>query len=255
MDKKTLLFPIYFTIIILFNLLNVCCINSIDGKMDEKINDIIPYPRESSIIPLGVNSHWLFSHTSYDSLGKIQSSQQDLELAIDRMYGMINDSTLVLIVDSNAHKKYPLLVFEYEWESLKEGLLIAFCDKKVDTNGIYIVGEYIGEKRNIYKTKKLWLQYPSKQGNIWKMYSNDTTDTHAVIYELLDTGAIFSIPSQSPNSASPLNFLECYLYKESKGDTVNYFYYHNQFGSVGFLQYQNNVLRRSYILKEYFSIF
>ena len=210
----------------------------------------IPYPRTPGIIPLAVNSSWLFAHSSYDSLGNIVSEDQSLHLNIDRVYGYENDSTLTLITELNVLEKFPLYIYEYEWEFLSKGLLISYRDQNVDTNGIYIHGEYVGEDKTLYRKPLLWLKYPASPGESWLLFSADTSDTMPSLYEVIDTSAEFYVPSQQ-QGLSALDFLSCYLYKETKGDTVSFYYYNDQFGSVGFLRYIKGILRRSYILRSF----
>lgn len=210
----------------------------------------IPYPRTPAIIPLAVNNRWIFTHSSYDSLGNLMSQDQNLHVSIDRVYGYNYGSDLVLITESNVSEKFPLYIYEYEWEFLNKGLLISYRDQNVDTNGMYIHGEYVGEVKTLYREPLLWLKYPASTGESWLVYSADTSDTVPALYELIDTCAKFYIPSQQ-EGLSALDFLSCYLYKETKGDTVSFYYYNDQLGSVGFLRYIKGILRRSYILNSF----
>lgn len=210
----------------------------------------IPFPRTPSIIPMAIDNKWLFSNSSYDSLGNILDSDKELNLCIGRVYGLTHDSTLELITYLNSGFKFPLYVYEYEWESLKEGLLISYCDKNVDTNGVYIIGEYQGEYKTLFKNKKLWLKYPGKPGDKWVFYTHNSNYNDSVSFELLDTSADYYIPSCNENNVNPIDFLECYLYKKIHGDTVGYYYFHKNIGSVGYLQYISNTIHRSYILRE-----
>lgn len=215
-------------------------------------SDEIPYPRIPSIIPLMVNSRWYFSHTAYDSLGNLTASDQSLGLHIDRVFGMDNNQTLTLITEKNWNLKFPVYVYEYEWEELNEGLLISYLDKQVDTFGIYRCGEYVGEDRIVYKKPILWLKYPASPGDTWFVFSPDSTDTTRSYFTLIDTSAQLGIPSQSTNS-TPLEFISCHVYQETKGDVASYYYFNYKYGSVSFLRYINGVLRRTYIIEKYHS--
>ncbi len=212
----------------------------------------IPFPRTSGIIPLASNTQWVFSHASYDSSGNLVSQNQDLDLSIDRVYGY-TDTGLILITQQNAMEKFQLYVYEYEWESLGEGLLISYRDQNVIPKGIYIHGEYEGQDTTLYPNPILWLKYPGSIGEKWQKIDPDTTDTIPTWYEITDTNTNFYIPTQQNNSSSPLEFLSCYVYKETRADTISYYYYNSNYGSVGFVQYVKGVMRRTFILKSYFT--
>ncbi len=208
----------------------------------------IPYPRTPGIIPLAVHSRWTFSHTAHDSSGNVTA---DLHCEIGRVYGLDYDTLLTLITDYNFEQKFQLYLYEFEWEDLDSGILISYRDHNVDTTGIYIHGEYYGEKKTLYKKAILWLKYPAVIGDTWNLASPDSTDPLLSRYEVIDTNIAFSIPAQEINSLSPVEFVQCYLYKRTRADTVSYHYYTPQYGSVGFLEYINGVLRRTYLLKGY----
>ncbi len=212
------------------------------------VGEGIPLPRTPSIIPLSAESEWLFSHTIHDSA---TPETADLHCAIDRVYGMVDDTTLVLITQVNLDQKFLLYIYEYEWESFGHGLLVSYRDQNVDTTGIYIHGEYSGEVKTLYPTPILWLKYPAAIGDSWFLDSPDSTDTILPYYEIVDTSAVFSIPAQQKGTLSPLEFVYCYLYRKTISDTISYFYYTPQYGSVGFLEYVSGILNRTYLLKQY----
>ncbi len=208
----------------------------------------IPLPRTPSIIPLAAGTEWIYSHTTHDSL---PNDTAELNYAIDRVYGLADDTTLILITEINVNQKFLLYVYEYEWEMNGYGLLLSYRDQHVDTTGIYIHGEYSGEIKTLYPKPILWLRYPAAVGNTWFQSSSDTTDTLRPFYEVIDTSAVMSIPTQQTKSMTPLEFVYCYLYRKTIADTVSYFYYTPSYGSVGSLEYVSGTLNRSSLLKTY----
>jgi hypothetical protein len=231
---------------LIFPALVLCLCIQKSGLMD--IGEGIPYPRTSSIIPLTAYSQWVYSHTAHDSAGSVTA---DLHCEIGRVYGLEYDTVLTPITEFNVEQKFTLYVYEHEWEDLASGILISYRDKNVDTTGIYIHGEYAGEKKTLYRKPILWLKYPAAVGDIWYRASPDSTDTLLPRYEVLDTNVVFSIPSQEEDLMSPVEFVHCHLYKSIKGDTVNYYHYTPQYGLVGFLEYINGILKRTCLLKSY----
>ncbi len=210
--------------------------------------DIIPYPRTPGIIPLDAFSQLVYSHTAHDTSG---NSTADLHCAIGAVYGLDFDTLLTPITEKNFEQNFQLYLYEYEWEDLDSGILVSYRERNVDTTGIYIHGEYFGAQITLYKKPILWLKYPAAIGDTWYRASPDSTDTLLPRYEVLDTSAVFSIPCQEEDAMSPVECVQCYLYKRTEADTVGYYYYTRQYGLVGYLEYIHSILRRTVLLKSY----
>lgn len=236
-----------FTILVLLLYPLILTISCSNAFMDSG-TDSIPYPRSPGIIPLTPYSQRTFSHTVHDSAGNITA---DILCSTGREYGVINDTTLIPITPDNTDQKFLLYLYEYEWNNLNSGLLISSRDTFVDTCGIYIHGEYWGETKTLYRKPVLWYKYPGSIGDIWHRETVDTTDTTLIRYEILDTAALFAIPSQKQNNVSPIEAVVCYLYMETRESTISYYYFTPLYGLVGFLEYTAGDLKRTIILKQY----
>jgi hypothetical protein len=209
-----------------------------------------PFPKTNSIMPLAIGNRWLFSYTNYDSLGKkLIPNNLDLHLSISGGYGIIHD-TLERIY-SNDDRNYSAYAYKFEWEDQKKGRLVVYRDLyPVDKRGIYIIGDYDGNSTQLYPAEQLWLAYPADSGKTWQ-YSLDPggDSSEASFMELVSTHGKFYCPDSSAMTA--LLFLDCYVYKETKGATVYYYYFNEHVGELGYLQYINGRLRVTYLLKSF----
>jgi hypothetical protein len=211
-----------------------------------------PYPRAKSVIPLSPGNRWTFLHTAFDTGGLTNPVQGDISLALSRVYGLQNDTLLVPIHPNIGTLKFTEYVFEHEWNELKEGLLISYRDKNIDTSGVYIRGLYAGENRTLYRKPLLWLAYPAKPHTQWTVKNASSSDTATSLFEIIDTCATLSIPeTQHPNMVCT-KFVTCYLYRETKGSVTNYLYFSRNIGSVAYISYHGGILRRSYLIKNYY---
>jgi hypothetical protein len=214
--------------------------------------DINPlYPRKESIIPLARGNSWIFSHSSYDSVGNQVSSQEELNLAITDVYGLVGDTTLVKLTQYNVNDTFREYVYEYEWEATNLGLLISYRDVKVDTPGIYIRGTFDINDRVVFDPPILWLIYPLKNISTWHITDSTVTGGPPVTMEILSTDTLFYTAETVGSGMSAVPFYNCYLYRQTQEDSVSYYYYNNKIGSAGYLKYVNEVLRRSYILTQF----
>jgi hypothetical protein len=71
--------------------------------------------------------------------------------------------------------------------------------------------------------------------------------------EVVSTSERFYCPLAGGAGHFPLTFVDCYLYRERSGKRVSYYYYHPEYGALGYLQYVDGRLRNSYVLEEYHS--
>lgn len=228
---------------IILSLTEISCSTSLKSE-----GSIIPYPRTLSIIPLERGNWWIFNHTEYND-DKIVS-QKKLHLKVGHSYGFKNDS-LISLDNANPEIKYLEYIYEYEFENSKMGNLISYRDTFVDTTGIYIRGYYEAEKRILYDKPILWLKYPSVPGDTWTIIHKNNKDTTPVYMETIDTSTTLNIPSIEP-SPSAVSAVNCYLYKETIGDIVNYYYYSKTYGLVAFLSYINGKLHRNFIIEDFY---
>ena len=211
-----------------------------------------PFPKTASILPLATGNQWLYSLTAYDSAGnKINPSRVELHLSIAGGYGLQNDTELVTLDWNNHNQKFPAYVYKYEWEQADAGALVVYRDLyPLAIRGLYVVGEYKDSLTKLYKTEQMWLAYPADSGKTWIFNLDTSGDTaSAVAMEILSTRARFFVPDA--NSMAAGAFYDCYLYKETSGGSVSYYYYNPDIGCVGYLNYSGGRLRESYFLKQF----
>ena len=230
--------------------LKYSCTSSVDGS-----GNLIdpPYPRKESIIPLAYGNSWAFSYSDYDSLGNKTSSQEELNLKIPAVYGLLGDTTLVKLTQYNSNDTFREYVYEYEWEESLEGYLISYRDVKVDTPGVYIRGIFDMDERTVFNQPVLWLVYPMRTVSTWRITDSTVTGGAPVTMEILSTDTLFYTAETSNSGMSAVPFYKCYLYRQTQGKSVSYYYYNDRIGSAGYLNFVNDVLRRSYILTRFVS--
>ncbi len=210
-----------------------------------------PYPRVASIIPMGYQNSWLFSHTHYNEAGIVEGRDQALDAAIPMVYGLTDDFRLVSLVDTFVHMPFTDTVFKYEWRKDNQGLLISYLDNSVDTPGVYIRGKYNNDWDTLYEPPILWLVYPLKSITTWTITDTNITNGVPMAMELLSSDTLFNTAEQGSGSMSAVPFYSCYLYKETQGDSISYHFYNSTIGQAGYLMYVNQVLRRSFILRKF----
>lgn len=211
-----------------------------------------PLPRTESILPLEKGNTWLYTYTVYDSAGDTLWSRYDLTLSIADIFGLQQSSTVAL--NRNNWDDFDHYAYTYEWNRLDEGDLVTFFDRdEAAVPGVYHVGWYDKKVHHLYATPRLWLAYPASKGYTWQVAdidsSGDTLGTRDM--EVVSTNEKFYFPETRISDASALAFVDCYLYKESYQDTVAYYYYNEDLGAVGYLQYGNGKVAKSYILNEF----
>jgi len=210
-----------------------------------------PLPRTGSIIPLAKGSYWHYSYTDYDDSGSTIHSAQELNLEIPAVYGRI-DTRLELLqtpVDTNAYDEF---VYAYEWESSGQGYLLSYRDLNEHTPGVYIVGEYAKNNHHLYDTAVLWLSYPAKPGSSWSAAIIDSSSAIESKMELVAIDTTFYVPIAG-ELGSAVSFHKCYLYRQSDSNSVSYYYFNKDIGALGYLHYKNDKLKRSYILRSYYT--
>ncbi len=211
-----------------------------------------PFPRTKSILPLALGNSWVFSYTGYDSLGKmINPNGLDLHLSIAGGYGMMDDSTLVPFEQWMQKKDYPAYAYRFEWEEQKKGYLVVYRDLyPLAKRGLYIIGKYENGAVELFPAEQLWLAYPADSGKTWQYSlggSGDSTNMSSM--ELISTKSRFYFPDV--NSMTSLSFCDCYVYKETVGNSVYYYYFNETLGQVGYQEYVSGRLRVTYLLKSY----
>jgi hypothetical protein len=211
-----------------------------------------PFPRTASILPLANGNQWVYSYTAYDSAGNVmQPGNADLHLSIAGEFGLQSDTMLVTLDRSNYATKFPAYVYKFEWEEADSGSLVVYRDRyPLGLRGLYVVGEYRGSSATLYKSEKLWLAYPADSGTAWTYYPDTGVDSaDAVAMEVVSTHERFFVPDPQLMTAGA--FYDCYLYKESNGTGVDYYYYNPDIGCVGYCRYLGGKLRTTYILKTF----
>jgi hypothetical protein len=227
------------------------CTNSRNalGAGTESINSP-PFPKTKSILPIEVGNTWTFSYTKYDSLGKkIIPNNIDLHLSISGCYGLQNDSLIPLCWNCSYNKSYSAYAYQFEWEDQNKGYLVVYRDLyPLDKRGLYIVGEFDGASARLYPSEQLWLAYPADSGKKWQYNLEEPADSSKTSFmELISTNGRFYCPDS--NSMTSLLFYDCYVYKETNGASVYYYYFNEHVGELGYLQFINGKLRVTYLLK------
>jgi hypothetical protein len=173
----------------------------------------------------------------------------DLHLSISGGYGIVDDTTLVRVTYSNYENSYSTYVYQFEWEEEKKGHLVVYRDLyPLSKRGLYVVGEYENGKARLYPNEQLWLAYPAERGKTWHYNVNDSADSsQGSLMELVSTEERFYFMNGS--SMTGESSCDCYLYKETTGATVCYYYYNETVGPVAFLKYVDGVLRVTYLLQ------
>jgi hypothetical protein len=211
------------------------------------------FPRTSSILPLEKNNKWVYSYTAYDSAGKkILPHRLDLHIGIPLQYGIQHDTGLVLLDKYNYQDTFQAYAYQYEMEDRGMGYLVVYRDLyPLSIRGLYIIGEYNDTSIRQYPHEQLWLAYPADSGKTWRFQSDPLNDTNAITtMEIISTNARFYCPDNSSMTGLSV-YDSCYLYKESSGDTVDYYYYNKNVGALGYQRSIGGTLRETYILKSF----
>jgi len=209
-------------------------------------------PRTPSILPLGVGNQWRYSYTSYDSSGAAHPSTEDLNITISGVYGRLDDSMLVRLSDDNFtpadSDTYQEFVYEYAQEGYNQGDLVTYRDAPGDVRGLYVVGSFTGASTALFDTARLWLAYAADPGASYYYTADTATSARITVLSVRDT---FFCPYGQTQGASPMHMYECYLYEDVLADTSTYYYYNDEVGMVGYLQYVSGIRRVSCMLMDF----
>jgi hypothetical protein len=210
-----------------------------------------PFPATRSILPLSTGLTWNYSLTAYDSMGnKIVPNRIDLTLSLPGGFGLEDDTRLVELTWDNFQKQFPAYAYKYEWDNRDSGAIVVHRGAyELGKRGLYVIGWYRRTETRLFQKEKLWLAYPADSGKTWIFHPDSSDDgVPADTLEIVSTQAKFFVPDKKSITAG--SFYECYLYKETNGPSVSYYYYHPDIGCVGYLRYWNGNLRESYYLKQ-----
>jgi hypothetical protein len=209
-----------------------------------------PVPRANSPLPLSEGNQWIYSYSDYDSAGNRIVSREPLELDMPGVYGLTG-TTLTRISWQNYQTTFPSYVYEYEWEQYNEGYLLAYRNNAA-VRGLYILGQYKGTTPVLYDSAVLWLAYPAAPGKTWELTGGFAGDSAApATMEVVSNNEPYYYIDVNASGPSKLKFFECYLYKESIGDSVTFYYYHEDVGALGYLMYVGGKLRQTYLLQSF----
>lgn len=215
---------------------------SVDSVTSGITDDVIGDPYVESIIPLKTHSYNSLQWNRFDDSGKIILPESILKITIPKVFVFDTDSTIIPFnykVHDSTNTPY---LFQYEYNNSDDGVFISYLTEDTLPHGIYEYGIYNGDSISLYSQAKLWLKYPGESGEKWFYPKNDSIN---IEYEITNTNEPFSVPGYIYNDFSPLTFLECYLYKQTENNTIQYYYYHENHGMVGYLRYENGILKRS----------
>ncbi len=207
------------------------------------------FPRTPSILPLSKGNSWEYSLTAYDSIGNQTHFLKSI--GINRQYGLQNDTHLVLLTMGNYRDSFASYAYQYEFENQNHGFIIVYRDLyPMDQRGVYRIGTYnnFDSSMQIFPQEQLWLSYPSVTGKKWTFKENPLVDSSTEIsVEVVSTNERFT--TLLPGSSAGIEAYDsCYLYKQTLGNTISYYYFNHNVGCLGFLQYENGALRQTYIL-------
>jgi len=218
------------------------------GLAPEDDNIDPPFSYES-ILPLQLGHNWNYEFFIYGSKGELLSSNSNLILSIDRAWEILDNGTLEPIGYDRKLSDTVEACFGYEWEHQEKGLIVT-CFKRDTIPGIYILGTYIADSISLFDKPRLWLAYPADQGFSYLLNTDPASDSSkSVKMEVISVKEPFYFPEEHNQNATGLSFMDCYLYKATSGDTISFYYYHKEYGALGYQQIYHNQLRKSYILR------
>jgi len=214
-----------------------------------------PLPSTPGILPLAEGNTWTYSYSAYDSAGKPREhfSQMELTLKISGVWGLLENSTLEIVSFEADHHHYKAYVYQMEWDSRDSGYLVMHEGSDTNIRGLYIVGTFDHGKTELFDERVFWLAFPGESSKAWNLPLGSDTASYPKI-ELVSTNTPFYFGQSSQNALTPIHFRECYLFKESLDDTETFYYYHHEIGCLGYLHYENGILRKSYILTDYYLV-
>ena len=114
-----------------------------------------------------------------------------------------------------------------------------------------MIGEYKDTTLRLYPKEQLWLAYPAESGKTWRFKSDPLGDSSLVArMELVSTNATsYSLESTAMAGLSFFDSCYCYCYKQTRADSVSYYYYNKEIGAVAYQRYVAGKLFDTYILK------
>lgn len=250
------------TAVTVFILCMVLCMHCALNKMPAGFSAQDPiFPRTSSILPLAKNNAWLYSYTAFDSLGrKINPSRMDYHISINEQFGIVNDSTIEKLDRTNYNLEYSEYAYQYVHEGRTDRTYLVVYHElyPLAVRGLYIIGERNNNVVQLYPAEQFWLAYPADSGKTWTFKTDplsiDTAVNGTLINTFEDTMVVLSTNARfyalDHTSMSCLALFDsCYLYKQSNGLSVSYYYYNKNVGCLGYQRYVNGALRETYILK------
>jgi hypothetical protein len=211
------------------------------------------FPATSSILPLVKGNNWTYSYTRYDTNGNIVVPHRlDWRVAIPAQFGMQNDTTLVRLDLHNYENEFQAYAYAYERDNTGKGFLVVYRQYDLGVRGLYIIGVYDDSVIHLYPKEQPWLLYPAQSGATWQLKSDPLGDTSAVTsMELISTSA----RSYKPESGvmAGISFVDsCYCYKETRADSVSYYYYNKDIGAISYERYVGGKRFDTYILTSYY---
>lgn len=208
-----------------------------------------PFPRTESILPLVQGNTWNYSYTKYDSNSiMIDPHRLKLEYMVTAQYGMPDDTTLVRITMQNYQTKFNTYAYQYVVEERDSGYIITYRQLyPLGKRGVYIIGYYDHGNYHLYPEEQLWLAYPANNGFSWQ-FSIDSAETTSM--EIISTNTQCQILDSTRMSGIKV-IDSCYLYKQTAGEYITYYYYHTKYGALTYQKYYNDRLRVTYVLKSF----
>jgi len=213
-----------------------------------------PLPRVESIIPMQPGNEWTFHDVIRDTVDPSMADTNDLTLRMPFAYGLTSTDELIRLAPGEYYFNYTFVEYycAYEWEGLNRGALLTYRDVGVPVRGVYIVGTYdftVSQTPVWFDTAQLWLAYPAADGATWQYQADSAT---VVTMELVDHDTLLYFVDKYSGTASPLQFVSCYLYRQQDTFATRYYFYHRSFGPLGYQFYTpSGVLQRTYLLTSF----
>lgn len=202
-----------------------------------------PLPSVPSILPLQIGNEWHFHDAIRDSSGDVTQTRT-LTLRIPFAYGLRPDSGLDRISwESNAYGPYIEYWFAYEWDYSGKGYLVTSRADTSGAHGVYIVGMFDQLGPRAFGSAQLWLADPAVAASQWQY----TVESDTVRMALIARDTALDVLGAIRGSHVPVTLLDCALYRQTDTDGESYYYYHRDYGPLGYHRYSGGRLVRSYI--------
>jgi hypothetical protein len=210
-----------------------------------------PLPKTESILPLEIGNLWVYTNMVYDTDGNTLYDRYSLELKIPYAFG-ISGQALTQISWDNYGNSFDEVAYAFDWDQNGHGYLVAHRGANVPQHGVYVIGKFSGTSGFLYDSARLWLAYPASVGYSYILNLDSAGDTTGQSYmEVVSVNEPYYFADSASGQASPLTFVNCYLYKEQYGDTISYYWYNKDWGAVAYQKMYHGRKINTYMLRAF----